>query len=117
MKKALKVICLIINILFLFYIISFFKNGCNINKATIFNLKPSIVISASMQPELNIGDIILLQKADNYKVNDIAAYEKEDKLIVHRIIDIQEDYVYLKGDNNLFADKPVKSEDILYKVI
>lgn len=69
------------------------------------------IATASMEPNINVGDAVLLYKdkeTTNYNVDDVIAFEKENKLVVHRIIEVLEvdgEYFYnTKGDNNNAAD-------------
>ena len=78
--------------------------------------------SGSMQPNLNIGDAVIINKsfnAENLKENDIIAYKRGDILIVHRIIKVNSDKTYItKGDyNNTSDSKYVNKNDIYGKVI
>ncbi len=55
-------------------------------------------------------------------IGDIVAYESQDSLIVHRIIDIKEDsegiYYVLKGDNSPIEDpEKVRFEQIKYLLV
>ncbi len=69
--------------------------------------------SGSMEPNLNIGDVVVVQKISEeeiseLKVDDILVYEKDDVVIVHRIDEIRSEgdnsYFITKGDNNKEAD-------------
>ncbi len=74
------------------------------------------VATGSMEPELNIGDYILVKK-DNYSVGDIVTYFKDDVYVTHRIIEINDNVVITKGDANDVSDKAITKEDIIGKVI
>ena len=72
--------------------------------------------SGSMEPIIYTGDAVVLSKVKEdteLKVDDIVAYEEGDKIIVHRIIEIKDDYYITKGDNNNTRDKrDIKREEI-----
>ena len=72
--------------------------------------------SGSMEPIIYTGDAVVLSKVKEdteLKVDDIVAYEEGDKIIVHRIIEIKDDYYITKGDNNNTRDKRnIKREEI-----
>ena len=78
----------------------------------VFGIGPYKLVgikSGSMTPKINIGDAVLIfknVKKVDLKVNDIIAYESEDKeIVVHRIIKINKDGTYTtKGDYNNTAD-------------
>ena len=79
--------------------------------------------SPSMTPSIKKGDAVIIDKTynkDKLKVNDIIAYiDKEDKIIVHIIININKDGTFItKGDLNNTSDKEyVKKDQIQGKVI
>ena len=82
------------------------------------------IATGSMTPNLNIGDIAILQKIKptDVKVNDIIEFKTEKKMIVHRVIEIQikQDGLYFitKGDNNTSNDKdPVYQDQVISKAI
>lgn len=65
----------------------------------------------SMLPTLKDGDMIKVEKCNEYRIGDIVVFhtivEKQLKIIVHRVIFIRKTYVLTKGDNNDFVD-PIK---------
>ena len=82
----------------------FFTNG-------YFGIKPTVIYSRSMQPELEIGDIAIIKDLDTSKIRsgDIVQYEQEDNsLIIHRVIEIKKEEnsrkFITKGDANNKAD-------------
>ena len=67
--------------------------------------------SSSMEPNIEVGDMIIVEKTKEYnklKVDDVLVYKKDDVVVLHRIIKItHEDGKYIfktKGDNNTTAD-------------
>lgn len=90
----------------------------------IFPVKPVGVATASMVPELNVGDLTFIKKctANDVKVQDIIEYQMDGYTVIHRIKNIyQEDgefFFITKGDNNDSEDKiPVREEQLIGKVI
>jgi len=81
-----------------------------------------VVASESMKPSLNKGDLVVIdQKSHNLDKNDIIAYRKGSKIIIHRINKIEKNgddiNYYTKGDNNKKNDDLiVKADMILGKV-
>jgi len=74
----------------------------------------AVVASWSMDPTLHVGDIVVIRKLSKYNVGDIVLYHNicgtDQKIIVHRIIDIDDDIYVLKGDANPFEDHCKPSE-------
>ncbi len=74
--------------------------------------------SGSMEDELDVGDIVIVEKNDDIetiKNGEILIFEKESIIVVHRVIEIiNENNIYYfktKGDNNESADNWLVSED------
>jgi len=90
----------------------------------VFPIYPSVIATGSMEPMLKPGDVILVRKIvdmegiNNLKVGDVIQFKRDDILISHRIIEIDNDRkegirFRTKGDNNTAADSDlVKPEQI-----
>ena len=84
----------------------------------LFGKKAFIIISESMIPTINVGDIVLLNSNDSVGIQDIIGFRNNyQEVIVHRVIDektINSEIMYqTKGDNNQAADLDlVKQDDI-----
>jgi signal peptidase len=83
----------------------------------IFGYAQVIVISGSMQPFIEAGDLIIIKEQEEYQESDVVTYRSGRILITHRIIDISESGIVTKGDANNAADEPVASSAIEGKVI
>lgn len=95
------------------------------------------VKSGSMEDEILIGDLVILKLInknsindgvdkeksnfkyikENLKINDIITFEKENHLITHRIVELNENELITKGDANNVEDKPISYNQIIGKVI
>ena len=72
-----------------------------------------------MQPSINVGDIVIVDKIDNrkkeYKEGEVITYQKDNSLICHRIIKVTksgETTLYeTKGDNNDSPDQLLVEQD------
>ena len=55
----------------------------------IFPIKPVAIASGSMEPELYIGDVAMIQKcnANDVNVGDIIEYQMDGYTIIHRIVE------------------------------
>lgn len=74
------------------------------------------VVSGSMEPNLHVGDLLIMSSAD-YQIGDIAAYQRGKMTIIHRIIEINGDGYVFKGDHNSVPDpEVVSSSQIIGKV-
>ena len=83
------------------------------------------IASGSMSPEIDKGDIVIIDKINNNysnaKVGDILAYEYNQVLIVHRIVNIIRDngeyFFYTKGDSNDNKDNYVIKEEMIKGIV
>lgn len=72
----------------------------------IFNIRPAVVISGSMEPEIMTGSMAFVDyDITEPQVGDIIEYEYKDIKVIHRVASVEEDGYVTKGDNN-------KAEDI-----
>lgn len=90
----------------------------------IFPIKPIGVASGSMYPNINMGDIAIVQKcnANDLEVGEVIEYKRKDFSVIHRVIEkTQKDgeFIFItQGDNNDGPDSdPVMEDQIVGKVI
>lgn len=76
----------------------------------------SVVLTGSMEPTLKVNELVFIVKADEYKEGDIVVYQKDNELIIHRIMLIDGDQVVTQGDNNNTADEPFPAASIKGKL-
>ena len=93
-----------------------FVNGYLITQSFFFpNKTPSIlgkkafvIVSGSMIPEIQIGDLVIINDTTDVTLNDIIAFRKDSTVIVHRIVkEMQVNgklFYQTKGDNNNIED-------------
>ncbi len=75
------------------------------------------VMSGSMNPALNPGDLIIVKEGEVIKVGDIVTVNSGEFTYTHRIIEVLEDRFMLKGDANEDPDpSSIESSQILGKV-
>ena len=91
---------------------------------SFLGLKTYVIISGSMEPNINIGDLVVVQKTKGeLKEGDIISYRKGHSVITHRISQKTEneegEIIYkTKGDNNNTEDsEEIRKEEIEGKVI
>lgn len=77
-----------------------------------------VVTTGSMEPEINAGELIIIKEFDKYEIGDIVTFiDKDDFLVTHRIICLNEEKMITKGDNNNLLDEEVSLNNIKGKVI
>lgn len=75
-----------------------------------FGIKTYVIISGSMEPNYNIGDIVVVQETNpkTLKVGDVISFREGENVVTHRISqDLKEDgkrVFKTKGDNNNTED-------------
>ncbi len=77
----------------------------------------TVVLSGSMEPELSVGDLLVVAEADGYQVGDVVVYQSGGSGVVHRIIDIDGETVITQGDANNTADAPIALSQIKGTVV
>ena len=82
------------------------------------------IASGSMEPNIHKGDIVIIEKTKYYnkiKTGDVLAYNYNNKIIVHRVYDLQEIegryYFVTKGDANNNIDNLIIEEDMIVGVV
>lgn len=93
----------------------------------VFSIFPNVIISGSMEPEIDIGDVVIVRRVEPEQVvlGDVIQYREieRDVRINHRVIEIREDERGLplfitKGDANANPDSdPVLAEQLTGKVV
>ena len=91
----------------------------------LFPLHPSVVLSGSMRPVMDAGDVVIVAKipTDTIEVGDIIQFRRPEKItIMHRVIEIQgteEAKLFItKGDDNDEPDTdPVIPENVVGKLV
>ncbi|MDD2434738.1 MAG: signal peptidase I [Bacilli bacterium] len=88
-----------------------------------FGVKPSVILTKSMEPSIKPGDLIIIQpiNINEIKAGDIIQYKTNDYHVVHRVVRVLKDndsiLLVTKGDNNLSIDQlPVKEDQLLGKM-
>lgn len=125
MKKIIKRTVTVIISIFLAIIV--FYNAFNFvnikilkkNVSPVFGYAMLEVVSGSMLPKIQVGDMIIIDtNSKNYEIGDIITYtDKNDALVTHRIISIEDEEIITKGDNNNSEDPAIDKEKIVGKYI
>ena len=131
-NKVLKVVFGIIKALILVVLIAFILVVClqrfSNNKVSFFDYRIFAVVTDSMEPKYNVGDVLLSKdvEPEEVKVGDAISYlgtkyNFKGKIITHPVVSIEKDengklLYHTKGINNLVED-PVVHEDQLFGII
>lgn len=86
----------------------------------VFGYAWATVGSGSMEPELNVGDFIIVHEEESYAVGDIISFVTQEggKPTTHEIIAVENGNFITKGTNNNAADiDPVAPDQVVGKVV
>lgn len=121
---------LIIGIMFLIGVVDSFVNISNIKTFAVptgsmsyKNEENTYLVENNLNNQIQINDLVFVKKInslDDLKLYDIICYKDDTRNIniIHRVIEINEDYVKTKGDANSEIDlKNIYFDDIIGKYI
>lgn len=120
-KKKINILMYIILIPILIYNISLIIQSLIKTSETpnFLGIKTYVIISGSMEPSLQIGDIVIVKKVDQneLKKGDIISFRQGQSVITHRINEVIEENEKVeyktKGDNNNAEDNGSVSYEII----
>ncbi len=116
------VLCVVFIPLIIFNMVLIIRSYINPDKLpTVFGVSPVIVLSGSMWPEFNAGDMILVQETDPaaLREGDVICYfaDGPENAVTHRIVEIQDregQRVFVtRGDANNTEDTIVVTSDMV----
>lgn len=75
---------------------------------------------SSMLPFLPPGfKFVLMQPSNSIHVGDVVSFKRDGQRnkVLHRVIEVRENVVITRGDNNNIVDEPVDKENVIGKVV
>lgn len=85
---------------------------------TLFGKGFLVIITESMYPTIESGELIIISEKKSYKEGDIITYlDQENMIVTHRINEINDKTFIAKGDNNNIEDDECSIDRIYGKVI
>lgn len=105
-------IAMIFSIIGFFQLKIFNKPYVNLFGYTVFS-----VATGSMQPTLNINDIIIIKITDDVNEGDIITFSDNNEFITHRVISKKNETFITKGDSNNTEDNPIDKDNIIGKLV
>ena len=108
----------------LIIVVSLFLINCLIQKIqgrnhpTTFGYGFGLIMTGSMEPELKVGELVVIKEQETYQKGDIITYDYHTGIsVTHRIVDIDGDHIRPQGDQNLIPDPQISINDVYGKVI
>lgn len=75
-----------------------------------FGVASAAVVSGSMEPEINVGDVVIIRAQDSYGVGDVISFSNGDgTYTTHRVRSVREDGYETRGDANNVSEEVNKS--------
>lgn len=131
-NKVFKITKIVVKTLILIALFAFIIAVClqrfSDNKLSIFNYRMFTVVSGSMAPTYNIGDVLISKEMEPKKirVGQTVSYKGnsgsfDGMIITHEVVGVEKGnddkyYFHTRGKANLVED-PIVSEDQLYGVV
>lgn len=82
-----------------------------------FGFGTAVVMSGSMEPTLSVNDLVIVREADSYELDDIVVYQSDSSLVIHRVVEKQEEMITAQGDANPSADEPIHQRYVKGKLV
>lgn len=116
MKKKIELILFIILIFILIFVV-YLKFIVRVKNIEVFGYNFFIVKTGSMEPNISVGEFIIVKKQKEYKKNEIITYKEDEVFITHRIIEKDGNTYITKGDSNNEKDLEIKKENVIGKIV
>ena len=97
----------VLNKLFNFVIFVLIGLGVVFLGLFIFGIRPYVVLSGSMEPEIKTGSIVLVNqnvKFSEVEEGDVITFRSGEAMVTHRVYKIDGDHIITKGDANNTTD-------------
>ena len=100
-------------------------NGINIYNLVVLKKQISlicgygsaVILTGSMEPHINVGDLIIIHAQKTYELDDIVTYSGNTQSVTHRIVEETTSGYITKGDANGTSDGEIAKDRIIGKVI
>lgn len=85
---------------------------------TVFGFSAAVVVTGSMSPAIEPGDLVVCRRSADYAVGDVITFRSGASLVTHRIVGSAENGYITQGDANNVADAdPVPRGAVVGKVV
>lgn len=115
---VIDIIIVILMVCVVFACISFIQvNFLNMEYMNLFGYTVFKTETGSMKNTIGIGDFVIVKIGKDVEYNDIITFKEKNAFITHRIIEINDENIVTKGDNNTAKDEPISRENVVGKVV
>ena len=85
---------------------------------TVFGFSAAVVVTGSMSPAIEPGDLVVCRRSADYAVGDVITFRSGASLVTHRIVGGTAEGFTTRGDANNVADAdPVPRGAVVGKVV
>lgn len=85
---------------------------------SVLGISNAVVASGSMSGTLEVNDMVIIQRKQDYSTGDVITFKYQGSLVTHRIVGVTDEGFTTKGDANNAGDRePVSREATVGKVI
>lgn len=82
------------------------------NEVCVKDVHFSYTLGKSMDPTIGSSVFYSDYNGEDLNPGDIISFKSDDISIVHRIIEVNDNYLITKGDNNKFADERISKNSV-----
>ena len=76
-----------------------------------------VVISGSMRPAIDPGDLLIIRQEEAYQPGDVVTFTEGESLVTHRLLEVNGDTALTRGDANNTDDAPVSLSRIQGRMV
>ena len=121
-KKILSVVKIILIVFLIVFIICFGsivyqKKVLKSSMPNLFGYAGGTIVSGSMEPNIKIGDYVIVSVNGGYDVGDVVMFKRGNSYIAHRVIEVFDDGIITKGDANNTEDNKISKDDVVGPVV
>lgn len=122
LKKILGVFKIILVILMIIFIVCFCsivyqKKVMKVGMPNLFGYTGGAIVSGSMEPNIHVGDYVIVDVNGGYNKGDVVMFKRGNAYIAHRVMDVFDDYIITKGDNNETEDVEIPKDTVVGPVV
>lgn len=116
-KIIISILSIIVTLLLIITLVFIYKKKNN-EVAYILGYSAYINTGTSMLPDIEVGDLIIIKKENEYYKNDVITFIKDEIVTTHKIVEVDNGYYKTKGSNNTFIDgEDISHNNVYGKVI
>ena len=83
----------------------------------LFGYAGGTIVSGSMEPNIKIGDYVIVSVNGGYDVGDVVMFKRGNSYIAHRVIEVFDDGIITKGDANNTEDNKISKDYVVGPVV